>query len=103
MTPVHEMALEILMVLDEQQRATARTDSIRAALLSARPDLLLDYYPELRPVAAPPPARPDEEPHPSTVDWGTPTEAESADLERWLAEHPVRGVVAASDLDGQWR
>lgn len=100
---VQEVALEMVMLIEQQERGAARLDSVRAALLASGTRALADVFPMLGgPVAAAavPHVGPESEPHPSLLDWSVPDQAEASDLEAWIASSGG-GVATAGELDAE--
>lgn len=108
---VQELGLQILMMVDEKDRAARFWDDLRSRIAAAHPDKLRDLFPEWhqqtpeeRAYGIGPDGRPDiDQMDDSAVEWRVPeTEAERRDLEQWLIENTV-GTVTATELGGEWQ
>lgn len=109
---VQEVALEMVMLLDQQERGAARLDEVRLALLSSGRRMLEDVFPALggrsalsvapaQPAATPPEhSGRENEPHPSLLEWSVPSPDEEAEMLAWIAERS-NGSATAAELEGE--
>jgi hypothetical protein len=95
---VQELALEMLLLVDQRERSAAFYDDLRARMVAQDPTRISALFPEWVPPARL--ADPEEEPDPRALEWAVPATAEEAvELDRWVASRPG-GVVTAVELDG---
>jgi hypothetical protein len=99
LSEVQEVALQMLMVLEQRREATQFVEDLRARLAANHPGKVRELFPEWFPNHQPADI---DEIDDSLVDWTTPgSDRENSELERWISERSA-GTITAGALGGDW-